>query len=203
MYVKICGIRDAVTARHCVDAGADAIGLVMSPKSSRHVEAAQAAEVVAAVLAASAEVDVVLVTNSLPAVDAARTAHDLGVDVLQLHGRAYSADDFAAAREVMPRLWRATSLAHHPDVVPGQFDEERLLVDGSDPGSGRTWQLDPADATRLGDQWILAGGLTPDNVADAVSATALWGVDVSSGVESASGVKSTDLITRFITAARS
>lgn len=202
LLVKICGLRDAAMARHAVACGADAIGVVMAPRSPRHVTREQATEIARAAHEASASVDVVLVVATMPAAEAAREARAIGADVLQLHG-AYTADDFTAAREVMPRLWRATSLARNPELRPGEVGEERLLVDGADPGSGRTWQLDPADARRLGADWILAGGLDPDNVARAVAQAQLGGVDVSSGVESAPGVKDPDRIARFLAAARS
>lgn len=201
LLVKICGLRDPDMARHAVACGADAIGVVMEPRSPRHVTAEQAARIAAAVHEASAAVDVVLVVASMPAAEAARTARRIGADVLQLHGD-HDGADVSAAQAVLPRVWRAASLARHPDLRPGQLGEERLLVDGTDPGSGRTWQLDPADAERLGGDWILAGGLDPRTVAAAVRGTRLAGVDVSSGVESSRGVKDAELIARFIAAAR-
>ena len=211
MYVKICGLRDAGTARHAVSSGADAVGVVMSPRSPRHATPEQAAEVVASVReqdpgSGAARVDTVLVVNRMTAREAAETALQLGFDVLQLHG-SYTADDFATARALIPRVWRATSLERHADLSAGEFGEERLLVDGAVPGSGEAWDLSllrpesPARA-RLGDGWILAGGLDPQNVAAAIATTRPWGVDVSSGVEGAPGVKDPELITRFIGAAR-
>ena len=202
MYVKICGLRDASTAIHAINAGADAVGVVMSPQSPRHATFAEAADVVSAARSADRRVDAALVVNRMPAHEAAETALELGFDVLQLHG-AYTADDFAAAREILPRLWRATSLARHPALRAGAFGEERLLVDGASPGSGRPWDLSLIDGAALGDAWLLAGGLNPENVAAAISATRPAGVDVSSGVERAPGEKDPDLITRFIRAARS
>jgi phosphoribosylanthranilate isomerase len=211
MYVKICGLRDAGPAKHAVSSGADAVGVVMSPRSPRHATPEQAVEVVSAVReqdpgAGAARIDTVLVVNRMPAREAAETARALGFDVLQLHG-SYTADDFEAAGRLIPRLWRATSLARHPDLRAGEFGEERLLVDGAVPGSGETWDLSllgPAGPARrrLGDGWLLAGGLDPQNVSAAIAATRPWGVDVSSGVERAPGVKDTELITRFIRAAR-
>lgn len=211
MYVKICGLRDASMARHAVSSGADAVGVVMSPRSPRHATAEQAAEVVAAVRdrareAGAAPIDTVLVVNRMPAPEAAGTALELGFDVLQLHG-SYTADDVAAAGALLPRIWRATSLQRHPELRAGDFGEERLLVDGATPGSGETWDLSPLGPAspareRLGDGWILAGGLDPRNVAAAIAATRPWGVDVSSGVEREPGVKDPELISRFIHAAR-
>ncbi|RGE18049.1 phosphoribosylanthranilate isomerase [Leucobacter sp. wl10] len=210
MYVKICGLRDAGTARHAVSSGADAVGVVMSPASPRHATAGQAVEVVDAARAAARledrPVDTVLVVNRMPAAEAAGVALELGFDVLQLHG-SYAAADFAAARELLPRLWRAASLERHPGLRAGEFGEERLLVDGASPGSGEAWDLSGIAAgaearALLGDGWLLAGGLDPRNVAQAIRATRPWGVDVSSGVERSPGQKDPELIARFIDAAR-
>ncbi|KAF5293300.1 hypothetical protein FQR65_LT20097 [Abscondita terminalis] len=172
MYVKICGLRDAATALHAIAHGADAIGVVMSPSSPRHASAAQAAAVIEAA-AVTQPVDTVLVVNRMPAAEAARTAARLGFDVLQLHG-GYDRAEFEAAKNLFPRVWRATSLEHSPEVYAGEFGEERLLLDGSSPGSGTPWDLSrigPQSPTRerLGDTWLLAGGLTPENVAAAIA----------------------------------
>lgn len=201
MYVKICGLSTAVSARHAVRAGADAIGVVMSPRSPRHATPEQARAVLAAARAERAEIDTVLVVNRMAAAEAAALAHELGFDVLQLHGN-YTAADIQAARALIPRVWRATSLADDAALTAGEYGEERLLVDGAEPGSGSTWDLTQLDPARLGTNWLLAGGLSPENVADAITAVRPGGVDVSSGVESAPGVKDLERITRFIAAAR-
>lgn len=201
MYIKICGISDAGTAAFAVEHGAQAIGVVMSEPSPRHASPEVAAEVVAAAHDARATTDAVLVVREMDAALAADTAVRLGFDVLQLHGR-YSPADFAAALERMPRVWRATSLAGEPDVRAGALGEELLLLDGVAAGSGERWDVSLVDPARVGDRWLLAGGLTPDTVGPAIRAADPWGVDVSSGVESAPGVKDHDLIARFIGAAQ-
>ncbi|MBL3687126.1 phosphoribosylanthranilate isomerase [Leucobacter zeae] len=206
MYVKICGLRDAGIALHAARHGADAIGVVMSPASPRHASDADAREVVSAIRAEAPDIDLVLVVNTLPAAEAAAIAARLGFDVLQLHG-GYSRDDFDAARAILPRVWRATSIEHDPDLAAGDRGEERLLLDGSTPGSGTAWDLGiigPGTAARrrLGDDWLLAGGLHPGNVGAAVAEVAPGGVDVSSGVESSPGVKDPELVAAFIRAAR-
>lgn len=201
MYVKICGLRDAETAMLAAAADAQAVGVVMSPKSPRHASMAQAAEVVAAAKRTNPGIDTVLVTNTLPALEAAEIADELGFDVLQLHG-SYTAAHFRAAQRRISRVWRATSLAHAPQLRAGEFGEERLLVDGARPGSGLPWDLEMLEAADLGDGWLLAGGLSPANVADAIAAARPWGVDVSSGVESAPGTKDPELIEQFVREAK-
>lgn len=200
-YVKICGMRDPQLTRLAVDLGADAIGVVMSPGTPRDASDAEAAAVINAAKAARRAVDTVLVVNKMDAGDAAKTAMRLGFDVLQLHGR-YTATDFAAAAAIIPRVWRAASLAHFPDIVAGEFGEERLLLDGADPGSGARWSFGDRAPEEFEASWLLAGGLSPDNVTAAVSQLRPAGVDVSSGVESAPGVKDAARIEAFIAAAR-
>lgn len=199
MYVKICGLSTPEAARVAVDAGADAIGVVVSERSPRHVDEATARAVVEA---AGCAVDTVLVVNDVPAVQAAELAARLGVSVLQLHGPAYSAADFAAAARVLPRVWRATSLRHDPAPISGAHGEELLLLDAPRPGAGRTWDLSALTDARPDGRWLLAGGLSPENVGTAIATAAPWGVDVSSGVESSPGVKDHGLIRAFVAAAR-
>ncbi|MHA3724608.1 phosphoribosylanthranilate isomerase [Leucobacter sp. HY1910] len=201
LYIKICGMRDPQLTQRAVELGANAIGVVMSPGTPRDATEAEARTVIAAAKATNAAVDTVLVVNKMPARDAAEMAARLGFDVLQLHGR-YSADDFAAAKAVMPRVWRAASLAHFPGILPGEFGEERLLLDGADPGSGARWSFEGRAPSEFGTSWLLAGGLSPDNVAAAIAQLHPAGVDVSSGVESAPGVKDAARIEAFIAAAR-
>ena len=196
--MKVCGLRSVEAAREAVAAGADAIGVVMWPRSPRHLDPDAAARVVAAV---RDEVDTVLVVRDLPAAEASGLALRLGFSVLQLHGSYAPADVRLASARL--RVWRATSLADDPDLTVGAWGEEALLLDAPTPGSGQRW--DPADlgGRRPVGRWLLAGGLTADNVADAVRAARPWGVDVSSGVESSPGVKDVAKIRAFLAAARS
>ncbi|KAM9862571.1 phosphoribosylanthranilate isomerase [Leucobacter sp. BZR 635] len=201
MYVKICGLREAVHAARAASEQADAVGVVMSPRSPRHASEAEALAVIAAAKGVKPDIDTVLVVREMPAVEAAQTAVRLGFDVLQLHG-AYTREDFAVASAIHPRVWRAASLADHPGLRAGDSGEERLLVDGAAAGSGEPWDLGLIAGAKLGQHWLLAGGLSPTNVAEAIATARPGGVDVSSGVETTPGEKSVELISRFIEAAR-
>lgn len=201
MYVKICGLRDSQTTAHAIREGADAVGVVMSDGSPRNASREEAQEVIAAARTASPSVDVVLVVRQMPAATAAALASELGFDVLQLHG-SYTFEDFQAAAAIHPRIWRAANLAQYPSVYAGEYAEERLLIDSPIPGSGQPWDLRALEAVELGESWLLAGGLSPENVARAVRTAQPGGVDVSSGVESIPGVKSLERISLFIQAAR-
>nr|WP_132994134.1 phosphoribosylanthranilate isomerase [Gordonia zhaorongruii] len=199
MYVKVCGLTRPETVDVAVDAGADAVGVVMNRTSARAVDSATARTVVAQ---AAGRVDTVLVVNDMPAADAAAIAVDLGFDVLQLHG-SYGEADFASAARIIPRLWRATSLANDPPLQVGAYGEESLLLDAPRPGSGERWDLSALAERGVGGRWLLAGGLHPGNVADAIAQARPWGVDTSSGIESSPGVKDHVLVRAFIAAARS
>lgn len=206
MYVKICGITDTHTANVAVRAGADAIGLVSYAQSPRHIEPAAAREVIRSARDATADlgrqIDTVLVVRGVSITEAMRLMEEFGADVLQLHG-GFDARDFEVAREAGLRVWRAASLADEPEVRAGAFGEERLLLDGSIPGSGEVWDVSTATRLSIGDEWLLAGGLSPENVQELLEASGAGGVDVSSGVESRRGVKDPDLVRAFVLNAKS
>ncbi|MFD6244984.1 phosphoribosylanthranilate isomerase [Streptomyces roseolus] len=199
MFVKVCGLATTADIDVAAEAGADAIGLVISGTSVRGLDRDRVPGLVERV---PDGVVSVLVVNDTPAAEAARIAADLGFDALQLHGRAYGPAEFEAAAAVHPRLWRATALADGPDTRVGALGEEVLLLDSPKAGSGSRWDLSLLDAARPEGHWLLAGGLAPGNVAEAIAAARPWGVDVSSGVESAPGVKDHALVRAFVTAAK-
>ena len=195
MYVKVCGLKSAEMIAVAIEAGADAIGVVHAPGSPRHLEVDEAREVVAA--AGCACVDTVLVVATTPVAEAVTLAEEIGVSILQLHGH-YTAEDFAYATSHFPRRWRATSLKKNPDLHVGAQGEELILLDAPKAGGGETWDLSALVASRPDGKWLLAGGLSPDNVAEAIAVAKPWGVDVSSGVESEPGIKDGVLMRRFV-----
>ncbi|GAA2398283.1 N-(5'-phosphoribosyl)anthranilate isomerase [Catellatospora methionotrophica] len=196
MFVKICGLSTAETVAAAVDAGADAVGFVLT-RSVRQVTPDRARELAAAVPPHVLTVAVVAGADIATVRDLVR---DCGLRALQLHGD-YSRDDFAAVADLGLTLVRATS-HEAPDLRIGAYGEDLLLVDATEPGSGGAWDYAALRERSPGDGWILAGGLYVDTVADAIHRSGAGGVDVSSGVESARGVKSEALIRDFIAAAR-
>ena len=195
VFVKICGLKTVEDVAVAVEAGADAIGVVLSSTSVRALSIDQAHEIVDSAAGAVTSVLVIHDVAIEAGIDAARS---LGADVLQLHD--YSEADTRAAAAALPRVWRATSVARGSTVV-GAHGEEALLLDSQTPGSGARWDLSQLDAPPQG-RGILAGGLAPANVADAIATARPWGVDVSSGVESTRGVKDHGLIRDFVAAVR-
>jgi phosphoribosylanthranilate isomerase len=194
VYVKICGLSEPEHVAAAVEAGADAIGFVLT-RSPRQVTPERAAELAAAVPTHVLTVGVFR-GEAPEAVRAATLAS--GVRGVQLHGR-HPHGDFTALKDLGHTLVRAVDA--EADLRCGAYDEDLLIVDAPRPGSGEPWDW-AAVRGRPSGRWLLAGGLDPSNVAQAVAGAAPWGVDVSSGVEVAPGVKDADLIRRFIAAAR-
>lgn len=207
--VKICGLRDAAGIAAAVQAGAAYVGLVFFDKSPRNVTYAQAAALAALVPAGLAKVALV--------VDAGDAALDallaqVPVDILQLHG-GESADRVAAvkARYGLP-VMKAVGIASGADLPALDVYArvaDQILVDAKPPkdadlpgGNGLAFDWRLIAGRRWPVPWMLAGGLTPDNVAQAVALTGARQVDVSSGVESAVGVKDAALIAAFCNAVR-
>ena len=208
--VKICGLRDATLMQAAVNAGASYVGLVFFPKSPRHVEIAKAAAVARDVPAGIAKV--ALVVNADDAtLDAITQAVPL--DILQLHG----AEPPERVAEVRTRyglpVMKAVGVADVGDV--SQLDAyaqvaDQLLVDAKPPkgavlpgGNGLSFDWRLIAGRRWAVPWMLAGGLAPDNVAEAVALTGARQVDVSSGVEAVPGEKDAGLMDRFVKAAQS
>ena len=187
--IKICGIKDAETAAAAVEAGATAIGLVFAD-SPRQVSARQAAEIVAG-LPESIEIIGVFRRADLEVLP--EILEHVNLDALQVH-RAEDLPSVLHGREVIPGV--------RVEFV-GDLRHSRVLVDSPyGEGSGVPWNF--ADVRRFasGKRVILAGGLNPENVADAIAQTSPYGVDVSSGVESTRGNKDHAKIRAFVQAAR-
>ena len=198
--VKICGINDPVAFDAAVQGGADWIGFVFFPASPRHVTPARAAELSARSPGGPPRVGL-FVDPTEAAIGAA--LDEIQLDILQLYGAPERIAPLRA-RFGLP-VWRARGVAAAGDLP-------------ADTGGADAWLIEakpPADATRPGGNavsfdwtilrgwqapgpWLLAGGLDPDNVAEAIRVTGAGAVDVSSGVERTRGVKDPALVRAFI-----
>lgn len=190
-FVKICGMTDADAVRAAVDNGADAIGFVFA-RSVRKVSPGDAAELAADIPANVRRVAVML----HPTREAWREVQTVfRPDVLQTDNDDFASLDVADDIECWPVFREGAPL---PAKMPATF-----VYEGPKSGQGQT--VDWSDAAAIAQQgrMILAGGLGPDNVAEAVRRVVPYGVDVSSAVESAPGKKDPAKIAAFIAAARS
>ncbi|RSS74732.1 phosphoribosylanthranilate isomerase [Streptomyces sp. WAC06614] len=195
LFVKICGLKTPEDVDVSVAAGADAVGFVFAAGSPRTVDAATARELAARV---PEGVLTVGVFRGQSVAEVRRFAEESGVRGVQLHGDE-GPEYYEALRAEGRTLLRATAGQVRRC---GEYGEDLLLLDAPDPGSGKPWNWGAPEFTAPEGHWLLAGGLTPATVAEAVTVTGAWGVDVSSGVENTRGVKSPDLIRAFIGAAR-
>ncbi|WP_405583453.1 phosphoribosylanthranilate isomerase [Streptomyces sp. NBC_01190] len=202
MFVKICGLRTPADVAAAVGAGADAVGFVLTD-SPRQVTPAEVGRLVEAV---PPGVLTVAVFGAEPLERVRREARAAGVRAVQLHGD-HPPEAFAALRGTDPDdtglvLVRATSAASAGAGPTGGHGEDLLILDAPKPGSGESWDWSALGTSAPGGHWMLAGGLAPHNVADAIAAARPWGVDVSSGVESRRGVKDHGLIADFVARAK-
>ncbi|MFB7981238.1 phosphoribosylanthranilate isomerase [Streptomyces vinaceus] len=195
LFVKICGLKTGPDVDVAVAAGADAVGFVFAAGSPRTIGAAEARELAARV---PDSVLTVGVFRGQPVDEVRRLTEESGVRGVQLHGDE-GPEFYEALRAGSRTLLRAT--AGRVERC-GEYGEDLLLLDAPDPGSGKPWNWGSAEFTAPEGRWLLAGGLTPGNVREAVETTGAWGVDVSSGVERERGVKDPALIRAFVEAAR-
>lgn len=207
--VKICGLSTPETMRAALDAGADLIGLNFHPKSPRFVTPERAAELAAM---ARGKAGIVALIVDWDAARAAELARFLKPDWLQLHGAEPPELVAAVAAASGLPVMKALGVAEAKDLAAVAAYRDvagRVLLDAKPPkdaaypgGHGR-----PFDWTLLADldpgfPFMLSGGLDPANVAEAIRIARPASVDVSSGVESARGVKDPARIAEFIAAAR-
>ena len=195
MFLKICGLTNEADAVHAAAAGATALGVVFAPSSPRCVSADTARDIVEAV---PAHVPVVGVFVNAPLEEIVAIVAHTGIRVVQLHGD--EPERYAAALK-MPLL-RAAGV----DVRLDSWPTATLLLDAASAaqrgGTGLRVDWEKAAAVASRRKTVLAGGLTPDNVAEAIGAVRPFGVDVSSGVEAGPGRKDRDKVSRFLENAR-
>jgi phosphoribosylanthranilate isomerase len=200
--IKICGVRDEESAFAAADAGADAIGLVFYPQSPRYIEPDEAWQLVGMLppfvssvgLFVNADIDrFMMIEEQCP------------TDMSQLHG--HEPEDLV--KQCGPNVIKAvrfdpTTIADDLERWDRIDEVDAILVDGSAGGQGTSfdWTKLAAARERLSKPLILAGGLNPENVGEAIRVVRPFAVDVSSGVESSPGVKDLDMIEAFCRAVR-
>lgn len=198
--IKICGLTREADVDDAIDAGADALGFVLYPKSPRHVGLARAADLAARL--PCFVTPVLLFVNASPS-EVRQAAERLPQALLQFHGDETPEQCHAAGRPFM----RAARMAPGFDLLDfaARYTQaQALLLDAHVEGYGGggkafDWSLIPRD---VGAPVVLSGGLSPANVIDGVMQVRPWAVDVSSGVEQAKGIKNAALMRRFCKAVR-
>ena len=195
LFVKVCGLGTPADVEAAAEAGADAVGFVFWEPSPRHHDLPTIRR-----LAEASPVTTVLVTVDLDSEDLLAAAAQAGVDAVQPHGR-HSGVAAAAARRFGLGVIQPVRAGQEP---PPETPNELLLIDTPHAtlpgGTGETFDWDAI--AHLERRFLLAGGLDPDNVADAVQRVRPFGVDASSGLESSPGVKDPARIRDFVKVAK-
>jgi phosphoribosylanthranilate isomerase len=186
VLIKICGITRGEDAQRAVECGANALGFIFWPKSPRFIDPFRARAIVASL---PPFVTTVGVFVNQPADYVNGVASLAGLGAVQLHGD----EDAAFAASIRRPVIKALAFGNHGgdiDVWPARYT---LLLDAHDPdqrgGTGRTIDWAGAASIAASRRAILSGGLRPENVSAAMSAVKPFGIDVSSGVEDAPGIK--------------
>lgn len=197
MFVKICGITNEQDALLAVALGADALGFVFAP-SPRQISPALAREIVKRLPPETVTVGVFRNETPSRVIEIVNEARLQGA---QLHGHETPAMTAEVATDVRFVI-KAVVAGSQDAAAANDFASDAILVDGLHPGSGTAydWELLQDIPTEI--RLMLSGGLTPENVAAGIMQVRPWGVDVSSGVEKAPGLKDAVRMRHFITNAR-
>jgi len=198
VFVKICGITSEEDALLAVAMGADAVGFVLAP-SSRQIAAVRAGDIAKRL---PPEVLTVGVFRDEAPKRVVELVNKAGLKAAQLHG-GESMDDVAHVREHVPVVIKAFAAGSGELARAERYKCDAIMIDSATPGSGKVfdWAL-AEDAPQSIRRVILAGGLHPGNVAEAIHKVKPWGVDVASGVERSPGRKDATLVRQFISAAK-
>jgi phosphoribosylanthranilate isomerase len=197
LFVKICGITSEADALLAVSLGASAVGFMFAP-SPRQIPVQLAGDIAKRLPEHILTVGVFRNEAPQRVVEAVRTA---GLGAAQLHGQE-TAEATQWVRSRVPLVIKAFRAGERTITRFDEFGADYLLVDGDNPGSGQVFDWRLAEGVVDHDRLIVCGGLRPDNVGQAVAYLRPWGVDVSTGVESAPGRKDPLLMRDFITNAR-
>lgn len=197
-FVKVCGLTDPAEAAACAKLGIWAIGVVFAPESSRRVDLAQAKAVCQALPKRVRRVGVFVNPDPDEVAEAVSAA---GLTDVQLHGDQVDVERIRVAARV--RVFQGFSIASTEDVAAARSSRADLVlldasVTGRHGGTGQRFDWSVLEATPPARAFVLAGGLTPENVAEAVRRVRPWGVDVSSGVESSPGRKDVERVAAFV-----
>lgn len=197
MFVKICGITNEEDALLAVAMGADAIGFIFAP-SKRQIAPSKAAEIVKRLPVDTTTVGVF--RDEVPQ-RVVEIVHTAGLRAAQLHGLETPSES-RSIRARIPTLIKVFPAGDPRLDHADDWGADILMIDSATPGSGQVFDWSLAEGAPTNRRLLLAGGLSPHNVADAIRRVRPWGVDVASGVEAAPGRKDASRVKAFIEAAR-
>jgi phosphoribosylanthranilate isomerase len=197
LFVKICGITSEADALLAISFGADAVGFIFAP-SPRQVSAQAVADIVKRLPLDILTVGVFRDESPKRVVE---IANQIGLGAVQLSGHE-TAEDSQWIRQRVNRTIKAFTAGDRTIKRFPEFGADYLLIDGASPGSGEVFDWRLAEGVDDPSRMIVAGGLRPDNVGQAVSHLHPFGVDVDSGVESSPGVKDPQKLRDFVVNAR-
>jgi phosphoribosylanthranilate isomerase len=192
-FVKICGVTSVGDAQLVQQLGASAVGLIVAP-SKRQISAEAAAQISSAVT----DIPTVLVCRQMADTEILHADEVANTTWVQLHDQPTDVllDELSRRGRTVIRAISSDELRDAGSISPGI-----LMIDSAMPGSGEVFEWTEL-ARNIDVDFILAGGLSPRNVAEAITVVRPWGVDVATGVESSPGVKNPELLEAFIASAK-
>ena len=197
VFVKICGITNSEDALLAAGLGADAVGMIFAA-SQRRINPEEARDIVRRLPPEVLSVGVFRNERPQRVVD---TVNTIGLRAVQLHG-SESPEDTKWIGERVPAVIKAFSIKDPMLTSGADYGPHRVLVDSPIPGSGEVFDWTELERATAGRPYILAGGLDPLNVGEAIKLLEPWGVDVATGVEASPGRKDPSKVRRFLAAAR-
>jgi len=197
VFVKICGTTSEEDALLAVAMGADAVGFIFAP-SLRQVSPSVVGDIVKRL---PREVLTVGVFRDEAPVRVVEVVNSIGLRAAQLHGHE-SAEQARWVRERVPFVIQAFPAGASVVARARDYLVDAVMIDAPKPGSGQVFDWSLADGVPDGMRLVLAGGLDPDNVGEAIASVHPWGVDVATGVESAPGRKDPLRLRAFVAAAK-
>lgn len=198
MFVKICGTTSEEDALLAVAMGADALGFIFAP-SPRQIAPAKARDIVRRL---PPEIITIGVFRNETPDRVVEIVNSAGLRGAQLHGRE-SPEDTKSVRRRVPMVIKAFTAGDPAIRNAKEYGADVVMLDAPSPGSGQVFDWRLTEGVPDGVRFLLAGGLNPDNVVEAIAQVKPWGVDVATGVEEAPGRKDARKVRAFIAAARS
>ena len=197
MFVKICGTTSEEDALLAVAMGADALGFIFAP-SSRQIAPGIARDIVRRL---PPEIITIGVFRDQAKERVVEIVNSAGLKGAQLHGRE-TPEDTRFVRSRVPMVIKAFSAGDPKVAKAKEYGADVVMLDAPNPGSGQVFDWRLTEGVPPGVRLLLAGGLNPDNVGDAIAQVNPWGVDVATGVEESPGRKDPRKLRAFVNAAR-